>query len=71
MFLKDNINEPKKEFFIPSVVDTMINKMGYNFKVVDTDEKWYGITYKEDKPMVVAAIQELKKSGVYPDELWG
>jgi len=65
IFLKDNINEPKKEFFIPAVVDTMINKMNYKFKVVDTDEKWYGITYKEDLPIIKAAIKELTDKGLY------
>ncbi len=64
-FLKDNINEPKKEFFIPSVVDTMINNLGYKFKVVDTDEKWYGITYKEDLPLIKDAILDLTKKGLY------
>ncbi len=65
LFLKDNINEPKKEFFIPSVVDTMINEMNYKFKVVDTDEKWYGITYKEDLPLIKDAIKKLTDSGLY------
>jgi len=65
LFLKDNINEPKKEFFIPSVVDTMINELGYNFKVVDTDEKWYGITYREDLPLIKDAIEKLTKQGLY------
>ena len=64
-FIKENINEPKKEFFIPSVVDTMINELGYNFKVVDTDEKWYGITYKEDLPLIKDAILDLTKKGLY------
>ena len=65
IFLKENINEPKKEFFIPSVVDTMINKMNYKFKVVDTNEKWYGITYKEDLPLIKNAIKELTEKGLY------
>ena len=65
IFLKDNINEQKKEFFIPSVVDTMINQMDYKFKVVDTDEKWYGITYKEDLPIIREAINKLTESGLY------
>ena len=65
MFLKDNINEPKKEFFIPSVVDTMINELSYKFKVVDTDEKWYGITYKEDLPVIREAIIKMTENGLY------
>lgn len=65
MFLKDNINEPKKEFFIPSVVDTMINELSYKFKVVETDEKWYGITYKEDLPVIQEAIAKMTENGLY------
>lgn len=65
IFLKDNINEPKKEFFIPAVVDTMINKLSYKFKVVETDEKWYGITYKEDLPMIQNAIKTMTENGLY------
>ena len=38
--------------------------------VLDTEDKWYGVTYKEDKPMVVEAIQSLKDAGVYPQKLW-
>ncbi len=65
LFLSENINEPKKEFYIPAVVDTMINKMDYKFKVIDTDEKWYGITYKEDLPIIQNAICELTQKGLY------
>ena len=64
-FLKKNINEPKKEFYIPFVADTMINEMGYNFKVVDTNEKWYGITYKEDLPLIKDAINKMTSQGLY------
>ena len=45
--------------------DTMINEMNYKFKVVDTDEKWYGITYKEDLPIIQEAINKLTESGLY------
>ncbi len=65
LFLKGNINEPKKEFLIPNVVDTMINTMGYKCKVVDTDEKWYGITYKEDLPLIKEAIKKMTENGLY------
>ena len=65
IFLKDNINEPKKEFFIPSVVDTMINQLGYKIKVVDTDEMWYGITYKVDLPLIQNAIKKMTEQGLY------
>ena len=38
--------------------------------VLDTEDKWYGVTYKEDKPMVTAALQALKDEGKYPQKLW-
>ena len=65
LFLDENINEPKKEFYIPVVVDTMINELGYKVKVVDTDEKWYGITYNEDLSIIRDAIKELTEKGLY------
>lgn len=64
-FLDAHIAESKKEFYIPSVVDTMINSMGYNFKIVDTNEKWYGITYKEDLPLIQNAIKKMTGDGLY------
>ena len=39
-------------------------------KVLESEDKWYGVTYKEDKPVVVAAIQALKDGGLYPQKLW-
>ena len=39
-------------------------------KVLESEDKWYGVTYKEDKPVVVAAIQKLKDQGLYPQGLW-
>jgi hypothetical protein len=64
-FLSDNINEPKKEFLVPSVVDRAINEKGYKFKIVDTNEKWYGITYKEDLPLIQSAIADMTNNGLY------
>ena len=64
-FLSKNITEPKKEFYIPYVVDTMIHEMNYRFKIVNTDEKWYGITYKEDMPLIKKAISDMESQGLY------
>ncbi len=63
-FLKDNINTPKSEFYITSAVDVLINK-GEKLKVLETDEKWYGITYKEDLPEIKAAIKKYTELGIY------
>ncbi len=67
-FLNNMQNPLKDEFFIPFVVDNMIQKDGAQVKVLETDEKWYGVTYKEDKKLVVSAMKNLIAGGCY-DEL--
>lgn len=57
------------EYFIPLVVDSVIKK-GSRMKVLESDAQWFGITYKEDRPGVVASIQHLVDQGVYPARLW-
>ena len=64
-FLEENINEPKKEFFLPSVVTSLIESGTKKIKVLSAEDKWYGVTYKEDKPQVVAAIGEMINAGYY------
>jgi NDP-sugar pyrophosphorylase family protein len=63
-------HSPKAEFFIPIIVETLLSSEGADFKVVPTDSKWFGVTYKEDKPVVQASIDQLIKDGVYPENLW-
>jgi NDP-sugar pyrophosphorylase family protein len=63
-------HSPKAEFFIPIIVETLLSSEGADFKVVPTDSKWFGVTYKEDKPVVQASIDQLIKDGVYPKNLW-
>ena len=60
----------KKEFLIPDVVFNNIKKDNVKVKVLDTDGKWYGVTYKEDKDNVCQKIKELVDTGVYPKKLW-
>lgn len=62
--------DPKSEFFIPIIVETLLNSEKADFKVVPTDSKWFGVTYKEDKPVVKESIDELIKEGAYPSNLW-
>ena len=71
-FLKKGIQENplKCEYFLPSVVSELLAAGKATVTVLDTEDKWYGVTYKEDKPMVVEAIQSLKDAGVYPQKLW-
>jgi NDP-sugar pyrophosphorylase family protein len=68
-FLRDNIHNPKSEFFIPIVADQFI-KDGGTIKVITTPVPWFGVTYKEDAPEVQKNLNELVKSGEYPERLW-
>lgn len=72
VFLEKNIpvNPLKCEYFLPFVVDELLKEKKVTVKVLTTQDKWYGVTYKEDKPVVVAAIQSLKDQGLYPQGLW-
>ncbi len=69
-FLEENLNELKKEYYIPYAVDNMIKSNGYECEVLSTDSRWFGVTYKEDRPGVVAKFKELADAGVYPTPLW-
>ncbi|MCQ2153475.1 MAG: nucleotidyltransferase [Bacteroidales bacterium] len=70
-FLEANINEVKKEFYIPYAVDCMTRKGTARTEVLSTPSKWFGVTYREDRPAVVAKFAELARSGVYPTPLYG
>ncbi|MDD6043908.1 MAG: sugar phosphate nucleotidyltransferase [Eubacteriaceae bacterium] len=63
-------NPLKREYFLPGVVDRLIKEGKAEAKVLESHDKWYGVTYKEDKPSVVAALQSMKDKGLYPDKLW-
>ncbi len=64
-FLGNMQNPLKDEFFIPFVVDNKIKTEGAKVRVLETDEKWYGVTYRDDKDMVVEAMKEKIKDGCY------
>ncbi len=64
-------NPAKAEYFLPSVVSQLIGEGKARVKVLRSSDKWYGVTYREDKPTVTAAIAEKTASGLYPDQLWG
>ena len=63
-------NPLKGEYFLPSVISTLIGEGKARAKVLRSADKWYGVTYQADKPVVVAAIAEKTAAGVYPDNLW-
>lgn len=69
-FVQQHKDNPKSEFYIPMVVENLLSSEAADFKVVPTASKWFGVTYKEDKPVVQASIDQLIKEGVYPDNLW-
>ena len=71
-FLEENlpINPLKCEYFIPFVVDELLKEGKAEVTVLKSIDKWYGVTYKEDKEMVVKAIQGLKDEGKYSEKLW-
>ena len=68
-FLDENLpkNPQKCEFFLPSVVSDLMSEGKADVRVLDNTDKWYGVTYKEDKETVVNAFRTLKEQGVYPD----
>jgi len=68
-FLKDSINDPKAEFFIPIIGDAFI-KNGGIIKLIPTSAQWFGVTYKEDAVTVKKDIQNLVDGGEYPYSLW-
>jgi len=70
VFAIENKDNPKAEFFIPLVAENLVKTQTADFKVIPTDNKWFGVTYKEDKPIVKASIDQLVKDGVYPENLW-
>lgn len=69
-FVKENSDDPKAEFFIPFMITDLIEKDKVKVKILKTDELWFGVTYREDKPVVIENIKELVKKGVYPPRLW-
>lgn len=63
-------NPMKCEYFLPSVVSGLLESGKATAAVLESADKWYGVTYKEDKPVVTAAIKRMKQEGLYPEHLW-
>lgn len=70
-FLTEKGGDLKSEFYIPAVVDTAIQRDQAEVCMLTTDEQWIGVTYPDDKPVVVQRIRKLIDDGKYPDNLWG
>ena len=69
-FLDKNANEMKAEFLLPDVIDRLIKSGTVEIPVLKTGEKWFGMTYREDKPEVEKKLAALVKSGSYPSPIW-
>ena len=70
VFLKKAAGHPKAEFLMPAIADELIHERKITMRVLATPEKWFGVTYKEDKPFVTSGIRRLIENGVYPEKLW-
>jgi hypothetical protein len=68
-FIEQNHDNPKAEFYIPTFVDRLIKENKARAKVLPTDETWLGVTYQEDKPLVIKGINEYIAKGLYPERL--
>ena len=71
-FLKKALveNPRKAEYFLPLAVQQLLAEQKAKVKILKSSDKWYGVTYKEDKADVMAAIQSMKDKGLYPEKLW-
>ena len=69
-FLNERINEEKSEFYIPEAIQTLMDEGKAEVKVKSSNSQWFGVTYKEDKPVVQESISQLIADGKYPSKLW-
>jgi NDP-sugar pyrophosphorylase family protein len=70
-FLPANRENLKSEFFIPTVANNLIQENKAAFEILEGGKVWFGVTYTEDKPVVIEALKKLHDSGEYPEGLWG
>lgn len=69
-FLTQHINEPKSEYFIPTEITHLLKTKQAKVRVLESDARWFGVTYKEDKQFVIDSITQLVNQKVYPTNLW-
>ncbi|MFZ4548627.1 MAG: nucleotidyltransferase family protein [Bacteroidales bacterium] len=69
-FVKANTDSIKAEFYIPFAIDSLINSANASVKVLRSNARWFGVTYIEDKPVVIEKLAQLIKTGIYPVKLW-
>jgi hypothetical protein len=69
-FVRQNLAKPKAELYIPSVVNKIVEREEASVRILRSRQSWFGVTYREDKPAVVASLKKLVEKGVYPKKLW-
>jgi dTDP-glucose pyrophosphorylase len=69
-FIKNNANSPKAEFYIPTLINDLLKQKKVSVRILPCNDQWFGMTYREDRELVVSKIRELVNAGVYPDNLW-
>lgn len=69
-FIKANANDPSAEYYIPNIISEKINDGTMVVRVIPTQDAWFGVTYKQDKPMAKDAINQQINKGIYPTPLW-
>lgn len=69
-FLAKSIANPKAECYLPTAVDQLIREKELQVRVLPSSSDWFGVTYPQDRPLVVESIRKLIKQGVYPERLW-
>jgi len=69
-FIKKNAEKLKKELFIPKVINDLVAQDQASVRILPSRDQWFGVTYREDKPLAIENINNLVNQGVYPDNLW-
>ncbi len=69
-FIRKNIDAPGSELDIPTSMDIYIKRGEISIKVLMTEEKWFGVTYREDRPFVVESLMSMVDDNIYPEKLW-
>jgi UTP-glucose-1-phosphate uridylyltransferase len=69
-FIRTNAGDPKAEFYIPTVVNDLLQRKAASVKVLNSSDQWFGMTYREDRDLVIARINALIEQGIYPPNLW-
>jgi choline kinase len=69
-FIRSNADSPKAEFYIPTVVNDLLHRKAASVKILNCSDQWFGMTYREDRELVISRIRELVERGIYPVDLW-